>query len=262
MDDWSKYEAVVAKRWGYYHPRFERFTRGEWLSWNWPAFFATFAWLRYRKLYAWSWVYFFVSTPFLLVVLLVVFAGDSCERALDPIPSSVAGVTVLALLALGWILPPLAANHLYFRHVQALIGKGEGGTSRGFISALALQALVVIVPAAALPSYANYKYRARVSEGVLLAGAAKAALQDYLNEHQRLPARIDEVTKEVSNRHVDRLALESDGTITAIFGGTSEKLSGHSVSFVSQRKDGRIVDWVCRSKDLPDRCLPPRCRQP
>jgi type IV pilus assembly protein PilA len=263
VDDWSKYEAVVANRWEYYRPRFERFARGEWLSWNWAAFVATLAWLRYRKLYAWSWAYFFVSTPFLWAVLMVVFVGDACERALDPTPSSVAGVTVLALLFLGWVLPPLAANHLYFKHVQALIGKKDGGTSTpGFIGALALQVLVLIGTAVAVPSYAHYRYRSMVSDGVVLARAAKVALQEYVNEHQRLPARIDEVTREASSNYVDRLVLESDGTIRAIFGDKSEKLSGHSVSFVPQTKDGQIVDWVCGSKDLPDRCLPIGCRQP
>ena len=261
MDDWSKYEGVVAKRWEYYRPRFERFARGEWLSWNWAAFVATLAWLRYRRLYGWSWVYFFVSTPFLLAVLLVVFARDSCERALDPTPSSVAGLTVLALICLGWVLPPLAANCLYFKHVQTLIGKKDGGTrTGGVIGALALQALVLIGPALGLPSYEDNRYRSMVSDGIVLARAAKVALREYVDEHQRLPTRIDELTREVSSKYVDRLVLESDGTIRAIFGDKSGKLSGHSVSFVPQRKDGRIVDWVCGSKDLPDRCLPLGCR--
>ncbi len=263
MDDWSKYEAVVTKRWEYYRPRFERFARGEWLSWNWAAFVATLAWLRYRKLYGWTWFYFFVSTPFLLAVLIVGSAGDSCERALDPTPSLVAGLTVLALLCLGWVLPPLVANYLYFKHVQALIGRKDGGTRMGgVIGALALQALVLIGPAATVPSYANYAYGAMVSDGMLLASAAKAGLQEYLNEHQRLPTRIDEVTKEVSNKYVDRLVLESNGTIRVIFGDKSRKLSGHSVSFVPEKTDGRIVDWVCRSDDLPNRCLPAHCRRP
>lgn len=263
MIDWSQYEAVVAKRWEYYRPRFERFARGEWLSWNWAAFGATLAWLRYRRLYGWSWAYFFVSTPFLLAVLFAGFAGDSCERALDPTPSFVAGVTVLALLCLGWILPPLAANHLDFKHVQALIGRKDGGTrTGGAMGALALQALVLIGSAAAVPNYADYRYRSMVSDGVALAGAAEVVLREHMDEHQRLPARIDEVMREASSKYVDRVVLESDGTITAMFGDKSEKLSGHSVSFVPQRKDGRIVDWVCRSKDLPDRCLPFSCRPP
>lgn len=261
VDDLSKYEAVVNKRWEYYRPRFERFARGQRLSWNWAALFATLAWLRYRKLYKWSWVYFFVSTPFLLAVFFVGFADDSCKRALDPTPSLVFGVTVLTLLCMGWVIPPLVANYLYFNHVQALIGTEGGRTSaRRAVGALMLQMLVLIVPAFAVPSYAAYEYRSMVLSGLLLANTAKAALQEYLNEHQRLPMRIDDVTKETSNRYVDRLVLESDGTISVIFGDETKKLSGHSLSLVPAMKDGRIVDWVCHSKDLPDRCLPFGCR--
>ncbi len=265
MDDWSKYEAVVAKRWQYYAPRFERFTRGQGLSWNWAAFVATLAWLRYRKLYAWSWAYFFVSTPFLLAVsLIVVLAGDDCERALDPAPSSVAGLIVLAspFLFLQWILPPLVANRLYFNHVRTVIVKTKRATGTGgYIGALALQALVVIGAMVAGPGYANYAYRFMVHEGISESAATKVALQEYLNEHQRLPARIDEVTGKVSGEYVDRLVLESDGTIRAIFGDKARKLSGHSVSFVPENEDGRIVDWVCHSNDLPDQCLPTSCRR-
>src|SRR5687768_11420605 len=107
----SRYEALVGKRWADYRPRFERFERGGWLSWNWAAFFATLAWLRYRKLHAWSWGYFFVSTPFLLAAVLVAAAGgDSCERAVDPGPDSLARLVVLAVIAAGWIVPPLLAD--------------------------------------------------------------------------------------------------------------------------------------------------------
>ncbi len=100
-----------------------------------------------------------------------------------------------------------------------------------------------------------------VSEGIRLAAGPKVHLQEYLTEHRRLPARIDEVTGEVSGKYVDRLVLESDGTIRAIFGDRARKLSGHSVSFVPENEDGRIVDWVCRSNDLPDQCLPSHCRR-
>ncbi len=263
VDDWSKYEAVVAKRWQYYAPRFERFARGQWLSWNWAAFVATLAWLRYRKLYAWSWAYFFVSTPLLLAFSqMVVLGGDDCERALDPTPSSVIVLMVLPFLFLQWILAPLVANPLYFRHVRTKIGKTKRATGTGgYIGALVLQALVVIGGSAAGAGYANYFYRSMADEGVSLAAAATAPLQEYLNEHRRLPARIDEVTGKVSGKYVDRLVLESDGTIRAIFGDRARKLSGHSVSFVPENEDGRIVDWDCRSNDLPDLCLPSRCRR-
>lgn len=260
--DWSKYEAVVHKRWQYYAPRFERFARGHEISWNWAAFVATLAWLRYRKLYAWSWAYFFVSTPFLLAIsLMVVAGGDHCERALNPTPSSTIALMVLPWLCLQWILAPLVANRLYFNHVRTKIGKTKRATGTGgYIGALALQALVVIGGMTAAAD-TNYVYRSMADEGVVMAAAAKVPLRDYLNEHRRLPARMDEVMDKVSGTYVDRLVLESDGTIRAIFGDRARKLSGHSVSFVPENKDGRIVDWVCRSNDLPDRCLPSSCRR-
>ncbi len=261
--DWSKYEAVVHKRWQYYAPRFERFARGQWLSWNWAAFIATLAWLRYRKLYAWSWAYFFVSTPFLLALsLMVVPGGDHCERALDPIPSSTIALMVLPLLCLQWILAPLVANPLYFRHVRTKIGKTKRATGTGgYIGALALQALVVIGGIVVGAGHSNKVYYSMADEGVSLAAAATVPLQEYQNEHRRLPARIDEVTGKVAGRYVDRLVLEADGTIRAIFGDRARKLSGHSVSFVPENEDGRIVDWVCRSNDLPDQCLRSHCRR-
>ncbi len=263
MDDWSKYEAVVAKRWQYYAPRFERFARGQWLSWNWAAFVATLAWLRYRKLYAWSWAYFIVSTPLLLAFSqMVVLGSDDCEGALDPAPSSVIVLMVLPFLFLQWILAPLVANPLYFRHVRTKIGKTKRTTGTGgYIGALLLQALVVIGGIVAGAGHTNKVYYSMAYEGISLAAAATMPLEDYLNEQRRLPARIDEVTAKVSGKFVDRLVLESDGTIRAIFGDRARKLSGHSVSFVPVNEDGRIVDWICRSNDLPDQCLPSHCRR-
>ncbi len=260
-DDWSKYEAVVHKRWQYYGPIFKRYTRGEQgLSWNWAAFIATLAWLRYRKLYALSWAYFFVSTPFLLALsLMVVLGGDDCERALDLGPSF-AGLMTFALP--GWILPPLFANRVYFNHVRTLIGKTKRATGTGgYMGALAQQAFMLFGVSVGVITYPRHFYQPVAYEGVSVAAAAKVPLQEYLNEHRRLPARIEDVTGNASSKYVDRLVLESDGTIRAIFGEKARKLSGHSVSFVPENKDGHIVDWVCRSNDLPDRCLPESCRR-
>lgn len=261
-DELSKYEAVVQHGWPYYAPRFERFARGGWLSWNKAAFLVTLAWLRYRRMYAWSWAYFFVSPPFLLVVTLINYAAvDACERSLDHAQRSVAGMTIFALFCLGWIVPPLVANRLYFNQVRKQIAKvdkvkGPGGGS----GALALQALLVIVVGLGSPSFANYVYRAMVSEGVASAAGAKAAMQEYLIKQQRLPTRVDALPGWDSSKYVDRLALESNGTIRLFFGDKAKKLSGHSVSFDPQIKDDRIVQWSCRSVDLPQVCLPPSCR--
>ena len=262
--DWSQYEAHVGKRWDYYRPRFESFARGKWLSWNWAAFFGTLAWLRYRKLYAWSWVYFFFSTPFLLASLIVVYAaGDACERALDP-ASRIIDFTILSLLALGWIVPPLVANRLYFNRVRTMIAKNAKITHvGGYAGALVMQALMLCGAAVLGPSSGNYIYRGMmIQEGYSLAKGATLPVEDYVMNHNRFPVRIEEVLGTTSGKYVDRLVLETDGTIRAIFGNNGKKLSGHSLSFTPVKKDGYIVEWVCHSIDLPDKCLPPSCREP
>ncbi len=138
---------------------------------------------------------------------MVVAGDDHCERALDPIPSSTIALMVLPLLCLQWILAPLVANRLYFNHVRTKIGKTKRATGTGgYIGALALQALVVIGGMTA-GANTNYAYRIMADEGVVMAAAAKLPLRDYLNEHRRLPARMDEVMGKVSGTYVDRLVL-------------------------------------------------------
>ena len=64
-----------------------------------------------------------------------------------------------------------------------------------------------------------------------------------------------------SGKYVGQLKLERDGTIRVIFGAGGRKLSGHSISMIPTIRDGRIVEWTCRSDDLPNKCLPGSCRR-
>ena len=204
--DWSQYEAIVEKRWAYYRPRFERFAQGGWISWNWAAFFATLAWLRYRRLYAWSWIYFFVSMPFLLGIVMAAAAGvDPCERALSAQSHDLFRIAILSLIGLGWIVPPLIANRIYFVRVRALVGgTGKYHGTGGYAGALFLQLCVLLVPAVTLPSYGNYLYRAMVSEGESMAAAAEKPVAEYVNDHAgKLPDRLEDQEALVDCVHAD-----------------------------------------------------------
>jgi type IV pilus assembly protein PilA len=263
--EWRHYEAIVEKRWDYYAPRFARFARGGWLSWNWAAFFGTFAWLSYRRLRRWAWLYFFVSTPALLVLLLVAPAvTDACERALGQ-ESGVYQVVIIALLVLGWVVPPLFADRFYFARVKAWAqaktqdGAARGGT-HGWAGAAFIQVVAFLLPAVALPSYANYKYRARVSEGVSIAANLKVAVAEYLSQNGRIP-RLQEIAGTTSGRYVESVDLLPDGTIRARFGAAGERLAGRSVSIVPRIEGRNVAEWTCRSDDLPNQCLPAACRR-
>src|SRR5262245_29019139 len=103
-------EEIVVNKWIYYQPRFEKFERGGWASWNWAAFFGTLAWLRYRKLYKWSWLYFFIALIIFVWLLILRATHGGCDRALDPGIADLLEGLMLGLFALGWIVPPLIAN--------------------------------------------------------------------------------------------------------------------------------------------------------
>jgi type IV pilus assembly protein PilA len=261
--EWSQYEAAVGKNWAHYRPRFERFAKGGWISWNWAAFFGTFAWLRFRKLHAWSWAYLFLSTPVLLA-LPAILIGDICEYELAyGSPAAIKGAFLGALL-LGWVVPPAMADRVYFGRMRAIVDTARNESTTGsYWGALALQSVLAIVLFSAATNRVDSAiYRAMVSEGVSLAGMAKTPLAEYMADHGgRQPARIEEVAGNTSGKYVGGLELRPDGTIRAVFGPGGRKLAGRSVSMIPRKTDSANAAWSCRSDDLPNSCLPASCRQ-
>ena len=261
--DEARYAELIGKRADRYLARFRRFaSRSEWLSWNWAAFFGTLAWLRYRRLYRWSWLYFFVSTPMLIILALSLTAGDACQAALNPATEYVE-YAIEALIAASWLLPPLFADRLYFAEVRRLASSDKlpaPAGSASIVATLAVQALVFIVVLIFLPSYASYSYRARVNEAFSLASAARAPVYDYFLEHHAFPARLDEIAP-TSAPYVSRLEIVDRGTVRATFSERAARLAGHTVSMVPAWKENAIVAWSCRSDDLPNACLPASCRR-
>ena len=271
--DRALYESVVGDRWPRYEQRFRRFAGGAVISWNWAAFFATLAWLRHRKLFAWSWAYFAVSSPVLLVLGLAgTMSGDLCARAISSSGSFPVKFVFVSLLALSWILPPLIADRLYFNRVRRIVesmklaaaaGKipADGGQrrgTRGAFAALAFQALFIIIAVVGLPSYGHYTYRARVTEGILAASAARAAVTDYFNERRQLPKSNEEIGFRFEPTRTVREVSYSDGTIRVTL-GTESSLAGHTLRLGARIGDGKL-EWTCGSDDLPDVCLPASCR--
>jgi hypothetical protein len=265
---WSAYETVVEKKRDYYLACFRRFAQGNTRSWNWAAFFATFAWLRYRKMYGWSWAYFFVSTPVLFTLAFGhAVGGDQCARALADyhIEYTILGFILIGLI--GWILPPLFADRIYFNHVRALIAKTTDAVAQpreadktltkrygtgGFVGALLAQLAIVLGSALIFPSYANYQLRSYVANGM----SAVESAREYMKIHGRAPRVPGEVNAE---RYVSKIEFSADGTIKAVFSGAAKKLDGHSVLLVPHRTKG-VLEWTCRSDDLPNACLPRACR--
>jgi len=171
------FRAVVGpKNQGGYLRHFSRFeAQGKCgISWHWPAFFVTFYWLLYRKMWLNALIYFIL--PYLVMIpvgLGSVLLGDAAGEA-------VAGLVYFAYFVGMLILPPIYANALYYRHCKKKIAEvcslpgdtprqlgelsAKGGTSNALLIVFLLLlfvALIGILAAIAIPAYQDYTTRAR-----------------------------------------------------------------------------------------------------
>ncbi len=134
-----------------YLSRFRRFTAGGQdsfnVTWHWPAFFFSFWWMLYRKMYLWA--------------LLALFLG--CVPYLG----------LVAMVAFG-----ICGNYLYYRHAKgrvaeirsapgsdveiaaALARAGGVNNVAVVVAPLILIAVIAILAAVAIPQFALYRQKA------------------------------------------------------------------------------------------------------
>jgi Protein of unknown function (DUF2628) len=106
------YRAAVGPRADFYVPLFLKFdaagTSGR--SWNWPAFFVSFYWFLYRRMFG-QWTLYCLLIPIAVALVAAILA----RLGVSPLVGDV--------LCLGYAfgLLPLTANHLYYRAIQQRI---------------------------------------------------------------------------------------------------------------------------------------------
>jgi hypothetical protein len=106
------YRAAVGPRADYYVPLFLKFDAAgaSGRSWNWPAFFVSFYWFLYRRMFG-QWTLYCLLIPIAIALVAAIFA----RLGVSPFVGDV--------LCLGYAfgLLPLTANHLYYRAIQQRI---------------------------------------------------------------------------------------------------------------------------------------------
>lgn len=275
VPDPGLYAACIGPRnQGYYLKRFGRFDRQgkSGASWHWPAFFITFYWLLYRKMWRNALIYFLL--PYLVLVPLAFVAGLFGEAGV-----MAAGALYLLYLVAIFILPPVYANALYHSHCRQKIREADNGrhsrervlgelSGRGGTSNIVLFIFLVlfffmfvgVLAAIAIPAYQDYTTRSRTGAAYQFMSQAAHTTSVYYASNGRLPASLADAAfaqplpVEARNLKFD----EQRGVITLVF--DQGVLAGKSLQMLaSVNAHGELV-WQCTSKDIKAALLPAPCR--
>lgn len=270
------YKAIVGpKNQDYYLSQFARFDSNGKVSasWHWPAFFITFYWFLYRKMWLNALIYFFL--PYLVMIPLGI-AGAAAGNSAD----TVIGTCYVLILIAIFLLPPMYANALYYKHCKKKITEasvssqdvqrrpgelsGKGGTSNValiFVLIFAFIAFIGILAAIAIPTYQDYTTKARMAGAIAHGSNAADSIANYYYQHQAIPSSLEQAGFATPiPPSIRELSVNSENG-TVIVTMASAPISGKTFLFVPSLDSNKKIVWTCMSQEIQDKYLPQQCRK-
>lgn len=270
----------------YYLQRFERFdrNRGAGMSWHWPAFFVTFFWFCYRKLWGHAIVYLLIGIAALPIIGIIgALAGRS------------SGVMVMSILCVIYLLgmtllPPLYANAFYYRacrkRMQSLrhspqrderkklerlydqAGCSMVGPIVGVGAMLVCAVpLAGILAAIAIPAYQDYTHRARAAAAIESGRQATQAVGGYYARQGHLPESLEAagfrttITMAAQTPRIDYNTQNGTIAVQLANPGMAENRDQPAAIMLVPQLTGNALQWQCAHKNVIKKYLPQNCRQ-
>ena len=124
-------------------------------------------------------------------------------------------------------------------------------------------AILGILMAIAIPAYQDYAVRAKVSEGINLAGAAKLGVAETYSSSgvmvgSNLSAGVP-VANTINGKYVTSVTVGAAGLITILYSGAEQKIANATL-LLSPSTAAGSVKWKCKSTTVVARYLPSECR--
>jgi type IV pilus assembly protein PilA len=137
------------------------------------------------------------------------------------------------------------------------------------IELMIVVAIIGILAAIAIPAYQDYTIRAKVSEPVIWADAAKVSVSEYFQSVGSMPT--DAATAGMStatSQYVSAISFSGTGSGSGATGTilvTTQNLGGSAsgnIAFVGTATSEGTINWVCNTSatDLQSKYRPANCR--
>lgn len=132
------------------------------------------------------------------------------------------------------------------------------------IELMIVVAIIGILAAVALPAYQDYTIRAKVSEAIGFAAAAKTAVSEHVISKDTWPANNASAglapSASIRSAVVGSLAVTGSRiTVTLSSGGLGGASNGN-FTLVGSTAGGSGVSWICSPGSVDPKFLPSSCR--